>query len=1823
MTRKKKKSHLFFRKVLALFLSVSFLCSNLTLHAESLERSLTSRHEVTKEPWFRPNTFEIPQELGTIEEKFASKRTGAKTIIYVQDAHDSFEAQENIAGIINHTVTHYGVKTVFEEGYEGLVPTDEYFSFIQNPKVKEKTSYFLMDKLRIGGAEYAHINRIHDFKLIGADSIMLHFENNRQYKKARRRQGEIRKELSILKNEIRNLANRFFPTEFKSWLKLKERFDLHQIDLLPYLKQSSLLVTDVNQYANISILLLENQDAASTIEAKTLFEEIDRFEIAIAARFLQSKRNRKLFEYYQGLNLMSRLNQIEITPAEFEAVQDRLQKLKTSEMVNFIARESHKSLVASRKWEESIRDAVRFYEISKERDQAIAKRFDEFLRQPDEQAAVLVFGGFHKDQIRKVLREKGFSYLIVSPKISTIDPVHQLYYKRLMSVGRHPFEAPLPIARASRIASRPYQLGLTPAGDRLARAELRVISDVIEKNPSAVNVILDHQITEVLSSSLVNARTFSRSEARSNKDQKSNRSLNDRDFLQAMEAIAPFGRLPHEFQLKNISMDGQWFGFINGSHTVNIYHLGSRRNFSIQAEDIVSDLAFSPDGKRLKLQIGEGYGRTVIRIFDLERWRYLNDLIGEYAVDARFSPSGKYGWIKYSNGAVKLYDLQKRQTLRIADRQGATLTLSEPNTRFQFFDEPSHNFSSNEKYAVCRVGAHLMVISTDSNRALPLSFRTDYASAGFENNILMVYYRDSSMEIHDPDTARTQKLSHVQRSFISKTGKYIGVSYKKGLAFKIFDLQTQLPITLGKKIVEVRFFDNDKKLLVIAKGGALTVVDLLSLQKTNLPFLYTDQMWLSEYEFKIGTLTSDRRSFQITNLTTNEGMRLVVGEGVSFSYVSPNEKLVCFRYGDGSFKMFDMETGKEISPIYVEKGSGNVHYAANGGKVWFDRWDDRGRQTSFKYYDNECINKNPLLNDAATEWGDSSYFGIDLLSLMIREGLIKDVTDFRTYFEFLLPEVKRFDSTTTNYNRGRLVEQFTQSDILRHLIKRGADIRRHLSFYFDLIGENKRLALQILEGIFESIAQGAVSIELPDAEKQQIREFIARTNNFSLPLFLYYKNEGSVALNELLAFGQTILRDEVGSHQLNEFAENLSHRGYDGDAILLAVAQQVIPGSGASFVKREETAGLFKKYREAGDRRDDIPDSLKRLGRFGGGTIQIHTWRLKPGERYDPEKRVQGLIESLHYPDSGKSKEQVDKDITEDRIAFVKALQVWVNDTMNMDKRRKALQTFLAYASHNDQLREKVDRIQTEDYVSLDMLDQLFRDKDNLSVLLRAIMSTTLHLKASGTFRDAVSFKKALFGLWSSGRSPEEKQQQLAKQLASVDAQELLTHIIGDAALPIDLRDAVKVLIEKRGPMTEGELISALFEEPLNQLEAEKAKFEDVISEKSVSLKFQVVKGPAYGIYGLCSGVCIATDLELWKKRDFYLLAMIDETSGMAVGFNHLFARTIKGNRHLTVPGIEPSTEFLGHVKAADVYPMIQDALVRVAEAGGFAENDLPTDANILSNRKDIYELAIKQGYTKEKLPRPIIWNALPKPYPFRDVYVMWRRPATQTLINEEAFETDGTLKDRQFPRAEIRSLQSKDLISKAMGPKAELRSEMRHPDKIKFEEIAREKKRVELRQTQTKGTFLIRADSLIAMRSELRDELFSTLYVHRRELRLIVYGDQNKVSNDPALNATLRLPNVRLVSDFSHQSPGVRNELRNRTVLMLVASPEEFQPTKELRQAVLIREPGAVEAARLLLEGGELRGIVGKNGVFDPPAEFLAELVRSELRYRVIAYAA
>ena len=442
----------------------------------------------------RESEIRIPPELGLIDESF--RGTSGKTILYIQDAHDSLEAQENIAKIINHLVSGYGVRTVFEEGYEGPVPTDRYFGFIKDQKIKEKVSWFFMDHLRLGGAEYAHINRTKDFNLIGADSLKLHKENIEQYRLSAEKKEAVTKDLKALEKEFHSLADSRFPKQLKEWIKVKEQFDAKKLDLVTYLGRTMPLLGRHGVEKNLGLIrfLIEAMktndpaviEKAKHIDAREVFGELVKLEETVRETCLKDATDKKLFEYYKILSLLDRLNDLQVSQEEYETVQASLKAFDTESFAQFIFSQAPKTLILSRMWERNIKDAIKFYEIAQERDHSISEMLNQYsvgnIKKEEltskYDVSVLVFGGFHKESIKRILEAQGISYLVVSPRITKPSPRHEQFYKRLMTDGKLSFELPANIRTAVRAESRIVDWN---ANSDLAKAEFRTLMPIAEK----------------------------------------------------------------------------------------------------------------------------------------------------------------------------------------------------------------------------------------------------------------------------------------------------------------------------------------------------------------------------------------------------------------------------------------------------------------------------------------------------------------------------------------------------------------------------------------------------------------------------------------------------------------------------------------------------------------------------------------------------------------------------------------------------------------------------------------------------------------------------------------------------------------------------------------------------------------------------------------------------------------------------------------------------------------------------------------------------------------------------------------------------------------------------------------------------------------------------------------------------------------------------------------------------------------------------------------------------------------------------------------------
>jgi deoxyribose-phosphate aldolase len=447
----------------------------------------------------------ISKDLGEIQEIYRGKSD--KTIYYIQDAHSSVEAQYNIASLIQELVKKRGIRLVFEEGYEGRVPTDEYFSEIQDPGIKAKVSAYFLEQLRLGGAEYAHINRNQisakskdeksrqplkpvqsvEWRLVGVDSMRLHRENIEWYRKAAEQKDAVAADLASISGLLKELLNQKLSKDFQKWSDEKYAFEGGRLPLEDYLKNLSVRVRnerpagDREEFPNLLAVVAGLKDPASTeavfgkVKADALWKEIGAAEKKFVEGQLTVPRDRELYRLWSVVQKTLSLNKMEIASEEFGLFSGLFDRSITNEIASFAAQEKRQAVILSKLWEKLIESALKFYETALERDEVLKRHLEDFARSEKEDKAILVYGGFHRAGIQKILRDLGISYAVFSPKISQTSLKHEELYCRLMQQGVRGTEG---IPYAVSTASRAWTLFESSSG----RSEILRVYDLLRSN---------------------------------------------------------------------------------------------------------------------------------------------------------------------------------------------------------------------------------------------------------------------------------------------------------------------------------------------------------------------------------------------------------------------------------------------------------------------------------------------------------------------------------------------------------------------------------------------------------------------------------------------------------------------------------------------------------------------------------------------------------------------------------------------------------------------------------------------------------------------------------------------------------------------------------------------------------------------------------------------------------------------------------------------------------------------------------------------------------------------------------------------------------------------------------------------------------------------------------------------------------------------------------------------------------------------------------------------------------------------------------------------
>lgn len=482
--------------------------------------------QIQKKPLIEVNPYDvvIPEDSGRIKEVYKAPEA-KKVVVHIQDAHCNYEAQSNIAKIIEHLIKNYTLRLASVEGSSGLIDTSP-FRNMPNPDTKKEVADYYMKKGRVTGPEYLSITGPYNFTIWGIEDEDMYLNNYDAFLKTIKFQEEMMGYITELKRVIDTLKARMYPRELKEFdnrlnaftdkfenfteysdllekharekkirmrpyknfvrqMKAKylekrinfDKVDKERAELVDALGKvlekdalSDLVVKslsyrlakissddyyeyltkvvkdaefDLEDYPNLE-KYIEYSEAFHGIDTFELLLEAEKIEEDIKEKMYTSKEQKELNRLAKHLRILKQMYDLSLSKEDVQYYNENKKDFSLKTFRKFIDKYAPKYNIPV-KFSDGIEavDTNRaivedFYKYAMIRDGVLVKNTLEKMEADNETATVMITGGFHTHGLTQKLKEKGISYIVISPRITKDDPANP--YIEVMTSQQNTFQ---------------------------------------------------------------------------------------------------------------------------------------------------------------------------------------------------------------------------------------------------------------------------------------------------------------------------------------------------------------------------------------------------------------------------------------------------------------------------------------------------------------------------------------------------------------------------------------------------------------------------------------------------------------------------------------------------------------------------------------------------------------------------------------------------------------------------------------------------------------------------------------------------------------------------------------------------------------------------------------------------------------------------------------------------------------------------------------------------------------------------------------------------------------------------------------------------------------------------------------------------------------------------------------------------------------------------------------------------------------------------------------------------------------------------------------
>ena len=385
----------------------------------------------------------IPEEYGRVKDRWKAQEATEKsnivngekrTVIIVEDAHASSEAQFNLANIICALVPQ--IKDIGEQktscpfvGIEGAFGEYDLKELRDFPvyESKEIVGKQFVREGKFIGAELASILSSGDFTLYGIEEKELFKLNYQAFYKAAEKFSALENEISVIDAKLKSLKESVFSDELKAFDKRAASFECSEVDMLTYLpylyEMIEFLQIDIFQYCILAQFqeVLSEKAFPESLDIGALLKDVEQCNNDIRNMFASTQTERKIIKLSQNIKLLKKMVALKATKEEVYKFRSNSNNFSAEEIcaeINALA--VHEKVSSFEFNAEVISLADNFYRLAEERDQAMVSNLLAKMEKEKQYVGVLVAGGYHSTGIKEILKSQGINYLTITPKINSI-----------------------------------------------------------------------------------------------------------------------------------------------------------------------------------------------------------------------------------------------------------------------------------------------------------------------------------------------------------------------------------------------------------------------------------------------------------------------------------------------------------------------------------------------------------------------------------------------------------------------------------------------------------------------------------------------------------------------------------------------------------------------------------------------------------------------------------------------------------------------------------------------------------------------------------------------------------------------------------------------------------------------------------------------------------------------------------------------------------------------------------------------------------------------------------------------------------------------------------------------------------------------------------------------------------------------------------------------------------------------------------------------------------------------------------------------------------